>query len=645
MDRLGGDPAGTRGADSLRAVTERFLELLASGASPDDIDAVVADALDAGVPPDELATLRGARESAVRIHALIEGHRQREAEMTALYETAGDLTAIRDVDEILTAIVRRARQLLRADMTYLSLNDEEEGASYMKVTDGALTAEFRSLRLPLGTGLLGLVAQTGAPYYTEDYQADERFVHREYIDDAVAGEGIRAILGVPLVVDGAVIGALLAVHRTVRPFPPSEVSLLMSFAAHAAVALENARLFARTQEALAELDAANRQVRAHAAAVEQAAHAHDALTDVAVRGGGVDEVAAVLAEVLGGDVRVYDDRVREVASTGGTHPPAADLEAAIAQARQTGRSVEVPGQGAPEYVAVARAGTEHLGTVVLGGRVEPLALAERRTLERGALVTALVLLFSRTVAEAEERVRGELLADLLTPDRADERRLRERARLQGADLDAAGAVAVASVPDGERHRAAATASRFAAEHAGLAAEHAGHVVVLAAGVEPLELGRRLQEQAAFSAASTVGVAASAGGPTATAAAYREAGRCLEALLTLGRVGEVRDPAGLGVARLLLGHNGPDELAGFVQRSLGPVLEYDARRGTDLLGTLAAWYDAGERQSETARRLHLHPNTVAQRLERLSGLLGEDWREPDRGLDLRLAVQLVRLRSG
>ena len=65
--------------------------------------------------------------------------RSREAELSALYETARDLTAIRDLDEILAAIVRRARQLLHADMTYLSLNDEAEGASYMKVTDGALT--------------------------------------------------------------------------------------------------------------------------------------------------------------------------------------------------------------------------------------------------------------------------------------------------------------------------------------------------------------------------------------------------------------------------------------------------------------------------------------------------------------------------
>jgi GAF domain-containing protein len=632
-------------------VTERFLELLAAGASREDLDAVVAEALDAGVAPEDLDALHGAREAALRIHAQLERHRRRETEMTALYETASDLTAIRDVDAILTAIVRRARQLLRADMTYLSLNDEVEGASYMKVTDGALTAEFRDLRLPLGTGLLGLVAQTGAPYYTEDYQADERFVHRDYIDSAVAGEQIRAILGVPLVVEGTVIGALLAVHRTVRPFPPGEVSLLMSFAAHAAVALENARLFAQTQEALAELDAANRQIRAHSEAVELAAHAHDELTGVLLRGGGVADVAAVLADVLDGGVRIDDDLGRELARAGDRHAAPEDdaLEAAVRQSRDSGRSVEVTsgdgGEGFAAYVVTARAGAEHLGTLVLTGR-PGLGLAERRTLERGALVTALVLLFSRTAAQAEERLRGELLADLLGAGAVDPARLRERARLQGADLDRAGAVAVAAVDPGERHRAVGAAARLAAELGGLAGDHDGHVVLVAPGEDALVLGHRLQERVrAAGAGCTVGVATTAGGPEQLAAAHREARSCVETLTTLGREGEVSDPAGLGVATLLLGHNGPAEMRAFVDRTVGPVLDYDARRGTDLRGTLEAWYDAGERQADTAKRLHVHPNTVAQRLERLDQLLGPRWREPAHGLDIRLALRLLRLRDG
>ena len=80
-----------------------------------------------------------------------------------MYETRNDLTAIRDVEAILTAIVRRARQLLHADMIYLSLNDEDEGASYMKVTDGSVSPEFRNLRLPLWTVLLGPTQSASSP--------------------------------------------------------------------------------------------------------------------------------------------------------------------------------------------------------------------------------------------------------------------------------------------------------------------------------------------------------------------------------------------------------------------------------------------------------------------------------------------------
>ena len=272
-----------------------FLDLLYDEAPLAAFDEHLAQA-SRGLDEAGAARVRSDYDVALRLRDLMSRMRSREAELSALYETASDLTAIRDVDTILTAIVRRARQLLHCDMTYLSLNDEDDGASYMKVTDGALTREFQNLRLPLGTGLLGLVAQTGAAYFTEDYSTDERFVHKGFIDEAVAGEQIRAILGVPLVLDGVVIGALLAVHRSVRRFPQSEISLLTSFAAHAVVALENARLFA-------ELDEANRSLTRHTEAVDAAALAHDRLTDLLLDGGGVAEVAEVLSGVLDGDGR------------------------------------------------------------------------------------------------------------------------------------------------------------------------------------------------------------------------------------------------------------------------------------------------------------------------------------------------------
>ena len=197
---------------------------------------------------------------------LISRQRSREAELSALYETASDLTAIRDVDPILAAIVGRARQLLNAHMTYLSLNDELDEASYMKVTDGALTPEFKQLRLPLGTGLLGLVAPTGrrtSPRTTRPTRGScTAPTSTRRSTASVSGPSSAS----PWVLEGRVIGALLAVHRTVRRFPPAEVSLLASFAVHASVALENARLFA-------ELDTANRNLTDHTSAVESASAA------------------------------------------------------------------------------------------------------------------------------------------------------------------------------------------------------------------------------------------------------------------------------------------------------------------------------------------------------------------------------------
>ncbi|MGH3356627.1 MAG: GAF domain-containing protein, partial [Nocardioidaceae bacterium] len=451
-------------------VTRPFVELLYEDAPAEAFTEQLEAAVAEGAGDEDLARLREELAIALRVRELLARHRQREAGLAALYETANDLTAIRDVDSVLQAIVHRARQLLNADITYLSLNDEHEGASFMRVTDGSVSAEFRALRLPLGTGLLGLVAQRGAPYSTDDYFEDRRFIHRDYIDHAVDQEGIRAILGVPLSVDGQVIGALLAGNRSRRPFPPTEVALLGSFAAHAAIALENARLFEETQ-------AANEQIRAQSESVELAANAHDQLTDVLLAGGGAAEVAGALADVLRGDVVVLDPHGHRFAGTTERIELGEEQRAdATRESRRSARTVEVPGAPSPTWVAAAVAGSDHLGTLVLR-RDGELDQADRRTFERGALVTALLLLFQRTVAEAQDRVRGELINDLLSDPPRDVDALLERAYRQGAELVEPHVVLVIGTDGIERHRVAAAASRLAAGRHGLGGPRGAEAVL------------------------------------------------------------------------------------------------------------------------------------------------------------------------
>jgi hypothetical protein len=619
-----------------------FLELLAREASPVEFEGPLVQARAQGAPPETLAELESAKLAALRVRAVMRRHARREAELAALFDTAGDLAGLRDLDAVLEAITRRARRLLNADIAYLTLNDDEHGDTYMRVTDGSVSAAFRRLRLPMGTGLVGLVAQTAMPYTSAHYLGDEQFRHRGFIDDAVAEEGLVAILGVPMRLGSRVIGVLTAANRSERPFDQEEVALLGSLAAHAAVAIDNARLLEETQTALTELSAANEVIKARSAAVEQAARAHDRMTAVVVRGGGVEDVGAVVTELLGGTLHVLDADGRHLATTGAVSASLSDDElsgvmASAHSARAQGRTV----RRGDLWIASVTTGDEMLGTLVLRTAGE-VSGEDQRILERAALVTALLLLFQRSVTEAEGRVRGELLDDLLS-GRADAEALTVRARRVNVDLSAPHVVLCARYGARDhRQRAAFWASSFAAVEHGLAASRGDEIVLLLPGSRPGDLARRVAKElgGSLGGPGTVGAAGPVDGPAEIAAARLEARRCADALLALGRRGDGAGASELGFVGLHIG-DGRD-VPGFLDGTLGPVLDYDERRGTALVQTLDAYFGTGGSLSRTAERLHIHVNTVSQRLDRIARLLGEDWQTPERALELQLALRLNRL---
>ncbi|GAA1720066.1 helix-turn-helix domain-containing protein [Streptomyces yatensis] len=667
-----------------------YLELLVRGAPAEAYERPVLRARADKAPADRLAALESAKLLALRVRGELEGRRRREAELSALYETAHDLAGLRDLDAVLQAIVQRARSLLGTEVAYLTLNDPTAGDTYMRVTDGSVSARFQQLRLGMGEGLGGLVAQTARPYVTESYFHDPRFQHTHTIDAGVRDEGLVAILGVPLLLGSGVIGVLFAADRRARVFEREQTALLGSFAAHAAVAIDTAHLLAETRAALAELEAANEIIRDRSRVIERASEVHDRLTELVLRGGGVHDVADAVAEVLSGSVEFLE--VGEA--------PAA----AVDRSRADGHAVR---DGEEDWVAAVSAGGELLGALVLRGhpRLDPM---DQRTLERAAMVTSLLQLARRSAGEAEQRVRGELLDDLLdTPDR-EPRLLRERAARLRADLDtphvvlAAGiealdsgapatgsAAAHGSGPGGTpgsgpgatpgsrsggapgggpggapaedaegRRRLWSAASHLAVTRHGLAATRDGGTVLLlplADGDTADALARRTARQlgTAVHAAVTVGASAPVPAPAArpgeVAAGYAEARRCLAALRVLGRAGQGAAAEDFGFLGLLLAgtrEGAPDGtgVQDFVTRTVGAVIDYDERRGTELIRTLDAYFAGGMSPARTKDALHVHVNTVAQRLERVGRLLGPDWQSPARSLEIQLALRLHRLAS-
>jgi DNA-binding PucR family transcriptional regulator len=498
--------------------------------------------------------------------------------------------------------------------------------------------------IPFGTGVGGKVAATGAPFSTPDYFADDRLTHDPAVDASVRAERQVSIVGVPLMRHGAVDGVLFAANREVGTFSHDAIALLGSFAALAALAIDQAHLMSDKERALAALRQANEALERRTVDSERAVAAHDRSMEIVLRGGGVQEVVAATGEQLGGSLAIVDEWGAAVARSPGTSEEAvqAMLVAATGDVGRSGRSVR---EGAC-WVTSLVAGTENLGTLVWappsgGGHLDG---QDRQLLERAAVVASLLLLFGRNLVAAEARVRGELLEDLLAPTPHTWSSLAERAQRSGYDPRKRHAVVVAHVPPDVRQRLGSAASDLAAVRSGLSTLRDGLAVVVVPSDDPSLTGgqvaaalhRRLGQPV------TVGIAGPLDDPADLPAAFAEASACTHALLRLDRAGTSATTADLGFAGLLLSDSA--SVAHFVTRTLGPVIRYDEERSSTLLATLETYFATGQSLATSARRLHVHPNTVTQRLDRVKQLLGVSWNSPEHALEVQLALRLHRIRG-
>ena len=605
----------------------QLLELLAA-------DATVAEVAAAEAPA-------AARDLALRIASAREVHQHREAGLAVLLDTARELATESDPGSVLDAIVRRARRLVGTDLAYLTLYDPEAGDTYMRATDGSVSAAFQSVRLALGAGLGGLVASTRKPYWTADYWSDERFRHTEAINSAVGDEGIIAICGTPLIVESHFVGVLFAANRSSRPFTREEVALLGNLATLAAVTLVQTRARADAENALAALSDAHETVRQYAAGVEKAAAAHDRFASLVLAGGGVDDITHALADLLGGWAVLVDENGRRHSAAGpapeheseGPDPFAA-LNALPGLG--SGRLVERDGT----YAVAVTAARERLGTIYVGGS-GALSDSEQRTVERAGVVTALVLLFERQAADARQSARNRLVSDLVSARGSRDERL-TFARTVGFDPQKPFCLLVLRGDEAGGHRALLISASTATGEASLVGSHDGDVIALVPGGDADSLARSTAARIGKRTCVTVAGVGPVSDVDQIAEAHEEAARTVGALIALGHKGRGAAATQLGFAGLIVSSD-PD-VDDYVRKLLGPVVEYDRRRGTDLVGTLAAYFAAGASPRHAAASLHVHVNTVSQRLERITALLGESWQRPDHALELQIALRLRSLQA-
>jgi sugar diacid utilization regulator len=265
----------------------------------------------------------------------------------------------------------------------------------------------------------------------------------------------------------------------------------------------------------------------------------------------------------------------------------------------------------------------------------------RRLLERSAMTIALVVASERAVSDAERRTSADVLEQLLTRRIEDLPGFTRRARSLGLDIAAPHVVAVAEVATNRGLQALVDLERHAHASGGLAARLGGRVVAV---LRADDLDSTRTAVAALVPGTTIGLAGPVSGPDAMKQSYDDAAACASVLIALGRAGECAAPDDLGPYRFLLARAGRHDVHRFVERTIGPIVTHDENRSAELVKTADVYLATGRQHAAASAELNIHPNTLYQRLQRISTLLGDDWRVGDRALDVQLSLRLHRLLS-
>ncbi|MFF5795284.1 helix-turn-helix domain-containing protein [Streptomyces albogriseolus] len=632
--------SGTK--DEAVAAVLALLDLLAGEGSANRFEAVVEEARRQGVTGADLHTVERIKRLALNIQARLERRQQRSAALATLVDTASDLASPHTVEDTLKIITRRARLLLGVDVSWVTLPAaEDDGALRLHSLDGHVTMLNTQLRLPEGAGLAAAVLAHRAPLWTSDYLTDDSFRHAAELDQWIDAEGLHAVLAVPLSRGTAFAGSLHVADRSVRHFSADEIALTNMLAEIGGVALSRAVYL---DETLAEMSALrDRLSRAEA--------------DLADARGLTEAQGALLALVLDGcapQLLVEECHVRLGAPVllcgpqGTTIAVSGDLSGRGEEFARAEKAAGVLLDPAPVLLqdgiwsVPVLAGSHHLGALYV--QAGPALTAGTAALLRyAARVVAVLLSLQGGQGPVDGHVRDELLEDLLISVVRPRELLERRARRLGIGLDQPHVVVIARVEEGARAHAVSRASACARRLNGLRATHESDIVLLLPGTDPGAAARTVHDELSSlpGGPPTVSASGPVSDPGAVLHGYREAARCLDAMTALGAAGTSASTHQLGFLGLLLSdHVDADR---FIQSTIGAVLDYDEQRLTELIRTLDAYFDTGGSPTYAAEQLHVHPNTVARRLERIGELIGPDWQKPERALEVQLALRMSRIR--
>jgi sugar diacid utilization regulator/GAF domain-containing protein len=497
----------------------------------------------------------------------------------------------------------------------------------------------------------------GEPVIIRDVMADPSF---SMWRDLAVEYNYRSVMSIPLVMDDEVVGVLNGYSHLERDWTSDDVDSIRSLVHNATIAVSFAAMVGRHRNTIGELNELNAQLDRQRVMLERAAEIHTQLTRAVLEGSGFDDVTRRLADVLGRPVAVWDAAKRM------THCVPESARDVCA------RLTPVTGTASDRLQCEIIVGDELVGYIVTTAPDDDASELGARALQHAATVLALVIVNTRVATETEERLRSDLIHELLTSEALRRDEIAERGRPYGLRLGEPYQVIVGEVTNWERYCDTGDVSRTTAARQlvellrrisnvicgavpGALVTRRGDAITVLAPVTPglpateaLEsLAKRLHDERLgdFPGVSVrFGVGAACDDPHHFKRSSADAQRCLRVGRNISPDRRVTSIEELGVFAPLLDVRDPSLLTGIADRLLGPLIRHDHDKGGALMDTLRALLDNTGPLDAVAETLHVHPNTIRYRARQIEQLTGLDLRSSDHRLQLTLACAVETVRG-
>lgn len=164
-----------------------------------------------------------------------------------------------DIEQIPRLLIQRTAEIFEAACGSLALIDKERQAIIFQAAydnQGTEVKSMKDLLMPLGQGIVGLVAHTGKPYLVNDVQDDPAW---SSVVDQLTGFQTKKVIAVPLIVEGEVLGVIELLNKDKDDFTNEDVRLLTLVASSTAIAVKNAQQYAALKAANEALKQAQAQ--------------------------------------------------------------------------------------------------------------------------------------------------------------------------------------------------------------------------------------------------------------------------------------------------------------------------------------------------------------------------------------------------